>query len=138
MKMISSSGKIYLAQSGILKDATRSQTIKTAKYCYSMFLLGANSNSYFYFSKNYRGVTYFPEWDVDLGAPVEDYHARAGTPLYEREYSRGLVIINPSSESVQINLGSEYKSPEGVITDNVTLDSHEGEILLKCPEDSVK
>ena len=96
----SKSGKIYLAQSGVLKDSTESQTIKTARYFYSMFLLGANNNSYFYFSKNYRGVTYFPEWDVDIGSPIEDYHARTGTPLYEREYSKGLVLINPSTESV--------------------------------------
>jgi hypothetical protein len=134
MKMISSSGKIYLAQSGILTDASKSQTIKTAKYCYSMFLLGVNSNSYFYFSKNYRGVTYFPEWDGDLGSPIEDYHARAGTPLFEREYSKGLVLINPSSESVQINLGGEYKNLEGVITETIALGSHEGEILLKRSE----
>ena len=134
MKMISSSGKIYLAQSGILTDASKSQTIKTAKYCYSMFLLGVNSNSYFYFSKNYRGVTYFPEWDVDLGSPIEDYHARAGTPLFEREYSKGLVLINPSSESVQINLGGEYKNLDGVITETIALGSHEGEILLKRSE----
>lgn len=134
MIIASSSGKIYLAQSGVTKDATESETIKTAEYCYAMFLLGANSNSYFYFSKNYRGVTYFPEWDVDLGSPIEDYHARTGTPLYEREYSKELVIINPSSESVQINLGTKYKNLDGVITDNVTLGSHEGEILLKRSE----
>ena len=134
MIIASSSGKIYLAQSGVTKDATESQTIKTAEYCYAMFLLGANSNSYFYFSKNYRGVTYFPEWDVDLGSPIEDYHARTGTPLYEREYSKGLVIINPSSESVQINLGTKYKTLGGEITDRITMGDHEGEILLKGPE----
>ena len=112
MIMASASGKIYLAQSGIQKTATDSETTKTAKYCYTMFLLGANSNSYFYFSKNYRGVTHFPEWDVDIGSPVEDYHARSGTPLYEREYSKALVLINPSLESVRIDLGSKHKNLE--------------------------
>jgi hypothetical protein len=135
MIMVSTSGKIYLAQSGIMKDATESQTIKTVKYCYSMFLLGANSsNSYYYFSKNYRGVTYFPAWDIDLGGPIGNYHARTGTPLFEREYSKGLVLINPSAESVQINLGAKYKNLDGNIIDTITLDSHEGEILLKHSE----
>ena len=131
MITLNSSGKIYLAQSGIQKDATESQTIKTAKYCFSMFLLGANSNSYFYFSTNYRGVTYFPEWVVDIGTPVEDYYSRSGTPLYEREYSKGLVLINPSSESAQINLESNYKNLDGVITNIVVLGSREGAILQK-------
>jgi hypothetical protein len=136
-RMITASnlGKIYLAQSGILKEATDSQTNKTAKYCFAMFLLGANRNSYFYFSKNYRGATYFPEWDIDIGNPIEDYHARAGTPLFGREYSKGLVLINPSSESVQINLGTRYKTLDGVITDTITMEDHQGEILLKHSED---
>jgi hypothetical protein len=134
MLIASASGKIYLAQSGIQKTATDSETTKTEKYCYSMFLFGANSNSYFYFSKNYRGVTYFPEWDVDIGSPVEDYHARTGTPIFEREYSKGLVLINPSSESVQINLGERYKNFDGNIIDTITLGSHEGEILIKRSE----
>ncbi len=135
MIMASASGKIYLAQSGITKDATDSQTTKTAKYCYSMFLLGVNRNSYFYFSKNYRGVTYFPEWDVDLGAPVEDYHGRTEAPLFEREYSKGLVIINPSSESFQTSLGAKYKTLDGNVIDAVSLGSREGEILLKVSGD---
>lgn len=135
MKMVSSSGKIYLAQSGILKDATDDQTRKTAKYCFAMFLLGTHSNSYFYFSKNYRGVTYFPEWDIDLGAPVGNCRSRIRTPLYEREYSKELVLINPATESIQINLGEKYKALDGVITDTITLGSREGEILLKHTED---
>jgi hypothetical protein len=135
MIAVSNSGRIYLAQSGIQKDATDSQTAKTAKYCYSMFLLGANINSHFYFSKNYRGVTYFPEWDVDVGNPVENYHSRPGTPIYEREYSKGLVVINPSAESVLINLEEKYKNLDGNIVDTITLGRHEGEILLKHFED---
>jgi hypothetical protein len=128
-------GKIYLAQSGILDGATDVQIKNTQKYCFAMFLLGANNNSYFYFSKNYRGVTYFPEWDIDIGSPIEDYHARAGTPLYEREYSKGLVVINPSSESVQRNFGTKYKTLDGAITDAITMKGHQGEILLKISED---
>jgi hypothetical protein len=135
MIMASASGKIYLAQSGIQKGAMESRATKIAKYSFSMFLLGANSNTYFYFSKDYRGVTYFPEWDVDIGSPTEAYHARTGTPLFEREYSKGLVLINPSSESAQINLGSRYKNLEGNIIDTITLGIHEGEILLKHIED---
>lgn len=136
MKTVSSSGKIYLAQSGIVKNATDDQTRKTAKYCFAMFLLGAHNNAYFYFSKNYRGVTYYPEWDVDLGGPVGDYRARPGTPLYEREYSKGLVLINPSLEGFQTNLGTKYKTLDGNIIDTLTLGSREGEILLKFSKDT--
>jgi len=136
MMAISNSGKIYLAQSGILDGATDSQIKSTQKYCFAMFLLGANSNSYFYFkpSMKYRGVTYFPEWDVDIGTPIGNYRARTGTPLYEREFSKGLVVINPSSESVQINLGTKYKTVAGDIIDTIALGNHEGEILLKRSE----
>jgi len=127
----SKSGKIYLAQSGIVDSSTVSQVRTTSRYCFAMFLLGANDRSYFYFSNTYRGVTYFPEWDVDLGNPIEDYHARSGTPLYEREYSKGLVLINPSAGAFQISLAEKYKNLDGVTTDTMTLGSHEGEVLLK-------
>ena len=63
-----------------------------------------------------------------------DQHTRSGTPLFEREYSKGLVLINPSSESFQIKLGDKYKNLDGVITDTLTLGNHEGEILLKRSE----
>ncbi len=133
MKIVSSSGKIFLAQSGILDGATDSQIKSTQKYCFSMFLLEANSNSYFYFKPGmrYRGVTYFPEWDVDLGTAIGNYRARVGTPLYEREYSKGLVLINPSSESFHINLDGKYKDLDGLLTDKISLGGHEGEILIK-------
>jgi len=134
MIVVSNSGKIYLARSGIQKTVADFETNKTARYCFAMFLLGANSNSYFYFAKRPRGVTYFPEWDVDIGSPVEDYHGRTGTPLFEREYSKGLVLINPSSESVQINLGTKYKTLDGVIIDTIRMEDHQGEILLKHSE----
>jgi hypothetical protein len=138
MMVGSKSGKIYLAQSGIAYGATDSQIKKTAKYCFAMFLLGADNNSYFYFSftQKYQGLTYFPEWDIDLGAPIEDYHAKTGTPLFEREYSKGLVVINPSLENVQINLGNKYKNLNGVTIDTITLGSREGEILLKISGDT--
>jgi hypothetical protein len=136
MISISKSGKIYLAQSGIQNTATDPQTNKTDRYCFAMFLLGANANSYFYFSKNYRGVSYFPEWDVDIGDPVENYHIRTGTLLYEREYSKGVVMINPSSETVQVKLNGKYKNIDGVVTDTITLGNHEGEILIKISDDT--
>jgi hypothetical protein len=132
----SKSGKIYLAQSGIAYGATESEIKKTARYCFGMFLLGDNNNSYFYlsFTKRYQGVTYFLEWDVDLGSPIGDYRARTGTPLYEREFSKGLVVINPSSESIQVNFGDKYKNLTGNIVETLTLGNHEGEILLKRSE----
>jgi hypothetical protein len=139
-KMIEGSklGKIYLAQSGIKDGATDTQIKITQRYCFAMFMLGANTNANFYFkpSMKYQGVTYFPEWDIDIGSPMEDYHARSGTPLYEREYSKGLVLINPSSENVQIKLDDKYKNLNGVTTHTITLASHEGEVLLKISGDT--
>jgi hypothetical protein len=44
-------------------------------------------------------------------------------------------VINPSPESTQINLGTEYKTLEGAVTDTITMEDHQGEILLKVSED---
>jgi hypothetical protein len=46
-------------------------------------------------------------------------------------------VINPSSESVQINLGGRYKNLDGIITNTIVLGSHEGEVLMKLSEDTI-
>ncbi|MFH1585286.1 MAG: hypothetical protein ABIB79_00780 [archaeon] len=127
----SDSGKIYSAQSGILDGATPAEINQTQRYCYAIYLLGAGNNTYFHFIPRmlYQNVTYFPEWDIDIGDPIEDYHAVAGTNLYQREYEDGLVLINPSGPFNQYDLGGNYLDLDGNTISSVTLDIHEGTIL---------
>jgi hypothetical protein len=56
------------------------------------------------------GVTYFPEYELDFGAPVtstpQDVSAYASAGAYRRDFAHGSVIVNPSASSVSVSLGT--------------------------------
>ncbi|MFH1440921.1 MAG: putative glycoside hydrolase [Candidatus Omnitrophota bacterium] len=68
--------KIFLAQSGLRKDISSQETAKQMMlYCFGSYLLGMGDSSTFYFENlGYDKITYYPEWDVDLGLPLDSYY----------------------------------------------------------------
>ena len=70
-----------------------------------------------------------------LGQPSESYHLKGnygGANIYEREYEKALVLVNPSdSSSSTINLGNNYKTLTGSSISIITLSSKEGILLQK-------
>ena len=74
---------------------------------------------------------YFEGFDIDLGDALGDRQVVDGT--IRREFTEGLVIMNqPRSESVSVDLGREWIDPDGAVVTSVTLDSHEA-IVLRRP-----
>ena len=137
LKNISQRGKYYIAQSGTIipenptesdLDKVRDMTI----YCLSSYLLGVSGgNATFGFSNNYSidGYVYYPEFDVSLGSPVNEYYLIGS--VYARDFADGKVLVNPTSLSSVVYLDGEYKTLDGQIVLNVILDAHSGTILLK-------
>jgi hypothetical protein len=59
-------------------------------------------------------VFWFPEYDVDIGTfinePPEDIESlRTSEGIYRRDYSNGLVLVNPTAGTVTVNLGGTYR-----------------------------
>jgi len=56
------------------------------------------------------GVTYFPEYALDFGAPLAaapaDVSGYAQAGVYRRDFAKGSVIVNPSTTSVGVTLGT--------------------------------
>jgi hypothetical protein len=97
-------------------------------------------------------LEWYPEWLLDLGAPsataatVDDL-ARDG--VFRRDYANGIVLVNPTSSSVDVPLGGTYRHviasgggavdangdlPGALLTVNVTslpVAATSAEILLK-------
>lgn len=69
-------------------------------YALASHLLVANEHSFFAYS-GCSCPTYFPEWDLPIGQPLESFSqiAEAHRPsgLYGRAYSEGLVLVNSSA-----------------------------------------
>ena len=135
---LSSTGKYFLAHSGAkIPDNPTQADIDKAKnmmiYCLASYLLGVNGEkATFGFNNIYskdgsRG--YYPEFDVPLGSPINDYYLLAS--VYSRDFENGKVLVNPTTSSYTVDLDSEYKTLDGQTVSNVTLDAHSGVILFR-------
>jgi hypothetical protein len=57
------------------------------------------------------GVTWFPEYALDLGAPAAAYYAWSG--LERRDFAKGVVLVNPSMNSVTVTISGKLMSATG-------------------------
>ena len=90
-----------------------------AEFGLASFLLGYTGTQYFQFSlgpghPSWRTVP--PGYGVDIGVPAERHptvqgYARHG--VYERRYTHGLVVVNPSERTVTVTLPGRYELPHG-------------------------
>lgn len=126
-------------------------------FSFTSYLLGVNANRLFYynFASHYDTLSYFPEWQIDLGAPLDTFasvsgYFNAADRIYERNFSGGKVLVNPS-ESRQHTVsfrGTPYRvMPAGGLVaelggtgtisfaavNSVTLGPRQGAVLLKNP-----
>jgi len=134
---ISQRGKFFLALSGTaIPDSPTQEDLQTAHdimlYCYACFLLGVNGpNASFGWNNIYSkdgSCGYYPEFDVSLGSPVNEYYSVGS--VYARDFAGGKVLVNPTTSIYTVNLDGEYKTLDGQRVSNVTLDAHSGIILL--------
>jgi hypothetical protein len=75
--------------------------------------------------------SYFPEYDVGLGSPLApvatDVSQYQWNNLYRRDFENGLVLVNPATRAITVDLGDSYQlvtgSGGGVLTAN-SLDAY--------------
>lgn len=128
--------KQYLAQSGMLgTNSSPAEKQQMMLFTLSSYLLGSGNKSTYsfkdYHNPGYDKVFFYPEWDVDLGRPTEQYELMTvGNNIYKRKFSKGLVLVNPSNISyTQIDLDKSYRTLDGQIVDSIDMPPHSGVIL---------
>lgn len=135
---ISQKGKYYLAHSGTLipENPTEAELNKIHDimvYCFTSYLLGVNGEKAsfgFNMIKSKDGsLGYYPEFDVSLGSPLNDYYSVGS--VYARDFADGKVLVNPKTSIDAVDLGSEYKTLDGQTVTTITLNAKSGIILLK-------
>lgn len=104
-------------------------------YCLAGFLLGLNGANAFFGNGDYwdgsgnRG--WYPEMQTAqaIGTPTGTYYLSQN--VYIRDFTNGKAILNPSSTSLQINVGGGYKYLNGSdAPSTVILAGYSGEVLL--------
>ena len=143
--------KILICQSYVDSADTRSRM-----FAISSYLLIKGSNTYINLLGSSDVLEYYPEYALNLGQPLQGPAAdmdslwNAGWSVYRRDYTNGIVLVNPGASSVNIaNLGGTYRlatangdgavnaggSPGGTVTySNVTaltLPAYSGAVVFR-------
>jgi len=116
-------------------DMTEAQYNEFAKYGYASRLLTLKSLDTLVNFGNYIDRAY-PQslFQINIGTPSEEeYHIIEDTHVYEKEFSGGLVLVNPTYDSYTVTVGSGYKNAVtgSSVSSTLTVQPHTGIILTK-------
>ena len=108
--------------------STAAQQDAWHRYALGTFLLGYQpGNAYFTFRVDKNLTTPSPYWDVPIGVPSGAYAKVGG--VYQRSFTNGRVLVNPTTATLSVGLGGSYVNLDGATVTSVTLAPHTAEIL---------
>jgi Hypothetical glycosyl hydrolase family 15 len=91
---------------------TSADDVATRMYYLGNYLLVKGQHTYVeYFASG--PLEWYPEWKVDLGAPVAgpvaDVSSLLQSGVYRRDFAKGSVLVNPGASMVTVALGGTYQ-----------------------------
>lgn len=95
-------GKIFLAITQA--EASDQQAIL---YGWGSVLLGADGHTAYSAAANYSSEEWCSECEAQIGEPTSAATKVAGG-VWERSFTGGLVVVNPTAATVEVNLGGAY------------------------------
>jgi hypothetical protein len=115
-----------------LRDAPEELARQWLSYATASYLLGKNgAYTYFQFDGGDPAYSNDPILNAPIGAPIEAY-TKLSSGIYQRPFSKGLVLVNPTGEQKKTTIEGSYKSLQGNPVDtNITMSPRTGIILLK-------
>jgi hypothetical protein len=123
-----SRGFSVMQETRVQVTGTTTQKDAWYKFTLASWLLGNDGRSFFHFSYTHADATVPRRWHrLDLGTATGPY-AKVGA-VYRRAFSRGLVLVNPTSSTTAVSLGATYTTLLGTQVTSVTLAPKTAEIL---------
>lgn len=131
LEEIGRAGKISTVYPKFIDDNLQARIYGLASY-----LLGRQGPHDFFYYQIQDTYTWFPplwftEWETAIGYPIRDRYKDQG--VWQRDYSRGKVLVNPTSGIHVVDLGRTYQRLDGVAVSRIVLREHEGAMLLLLP-----
>jgi hypothetical protein len=125
--MLGSTDKSVFVETKLWTRATPAEIAGWRRFAEASFLLGTEGTSYFAFSESRIGddVSIIPM--PAIGSPVARYE-RVGD-AFERTFTDGMVVVNPTDGATTVDLGSEYRDPTGHPVRSLAVAPHSGAIL---------
>lgn len=133
----------------ILIDADTGDTGNNADYQSVRFGLSSTllGDGYFGFSygmSSHGQTWWYDEYDAFLGEAKESAQTDTGTGIWERDFTHGKVVVNPTNTPVTFSLGGEFEKLHGAqdpttnnggIVSRITLPALDGLLLLRPIEE---
>jgi hypothetical protein len=129
IKVIEGEGKPCLVVTKLWSSASTALQNAWLQYALASFLLGTQGRSAFFFSPSSHSsrTQSFSIYSTNLGTPSGSYALTAG--VYQRSFSNGLVMVNPSGGSVTVKLAHSYYTTSRQKVTSVTLTPNSGVLL---------
>jgi hypothetical protein len=123
-------GHSGLAITKVWSRATKRQTNAVQRYALATFLLGYRPGLSFYSFRDNHGLTAWRgAWGRRIGTPTGSY--RHVGDSYIREFTGGVVVVNPTGSKTRVSLGGAYRRGGGTVN-RVTMRAHHGSILVEA------
>jgi hypothetical protein len=116
--------KLYLGITHARKDDRGA-----ARYGYATALLAGSGRTHFALHADYTHETWFPEYEYEIGAPA-GAATRDESGVHRRAFTNGLVLVNPTAETVRVEFGDEYRGSGLRSATGATMRPHTALILL--------
>ena len=115
---------------GVDTDDTGVVDMKKMRLGLSLSLLGDNTYfTYDFGPRDHGQAWWYPEYDVDLGAPLGEFYELDGA--YWREFEKGFVVAAP--EGATVSFDEEYTDvTSGEASESFTIEEGDGRIFLKA------
>jgi Hypothetical glycosyl hydrolase family 15 len=103
-----------------------------ARYGWATTLLAGNGHTFYMASNGHLGEeTWLGDYAVELGTPTSNATA-LGNGAWQRYFSNGLVVVNPTSSTVSVNFGGTYSGDGLTNATGATLGSHGALVLARA------
>ena len=124
-------GKPLLTLTKLWVTSTQPQAIQWFQYSLASFLLGSGGLSAFFFSAAYSENRTTPcYWCyLPIGSPMGSYAKING--VYQRQFTTGRVLVNPTPATVTVSLGGTFHDAYGHAMTSATMTPNTGLILTR-------
>jgi putative glycosyl hydrolase-like family 15 (GHL15) protein len=122
-------GKLFLA----ITQAEAGDT-QAIRYGWASALLGADGHTAYMAAANYTSESWSSEYEVQLGEPTSTATATAGG-VWKRAFTDGLVLVNPTTATVSVDLGGTYSGSGLTRVTSVTMPPNTALILQGAPSE---
>ena len=125
---LEAAGSGYIIIYAVDTDDTGEKDMNKMRLGLTLSLL--NDNTYFTYDfgpRDHGQAWWFPEYDVDLGQPLDNYYEKDNA--YRREFEKGFVVCSPYSETA-VSFDREMKDiTSGEVSRSFTIDEGDGRIF---------